>query len=446
MKKYLLLTLLLPFFSLAQQCDSLITVIPNNNANSIDYCVTNTTCHDTCDGIISITVDGINGPYSYTWSIDGNTFLGGTIQDTLCPGNYIITITDVNGDLVDNSHINTIEGPPNFSVFTNGLNNPSCFDSSNGSINLTINGATPFDPDGVANSGDEFYTYLWEEGTATEDRALLDSGLYILSMTDANGCNRVDSFELFNPAEVISETITDTLSCIGLCDGEAIVTPADGIAPYTYLWSNGDTDSIGSGLCYGTNTVTITDVNGCIATNLVDIANPDTLKLSNKTIDNACYQTCDGQISVSIEGGQSPYTTAWSFGGSIVNLLNDTLTNNDLCPGDYQLIFTDADSCAATDSIILIERDAFNLDLDIYSDSCFNSCTGSAVAQLSNPNSPPFSYDWTSWTNNPGMIIGPDTDSISNLCSDSIRLELEDARGCKDTFYYFVARRCDYYA
>jgi len=428
MKKYLLLTLLLPFFSIAQQCDLLTTVIPNNNANSIVYCVTNTTCHDVCDGIISITVDGANQPYSYTWSIDGNTFLGGTIQDTLCPGDYIITITDVNGALVDNSHINTVQGPPNFSVFTNALNNPSCFNYNDGSIDLTINGATPFDPDGIVGSGDEFYTYLWEEGTATEDRFSLDSGLYILSMTDANDCNRIDSFELFNPAEVISETITDTLSCIGLCDGEAIVTPADGIAPYTYLWSNGDTDSIGSGLCYGTNTVTITDVNDCVATNLVDIANPDTLQLSNITIDSACYQICDGQLSVTIEGGIAPYDTEWSLGGNIFDTINTT-TEDTLCPGNYQIKFTDANECLDSVVIPLIERDSFVVQNWIINDSCYNSCTGQIKVQLLNQENPPFTYSWDNG--------GTDT-VISNLCSDTFELVIIDARLCRDTFEFFV--------
>ena len=430
MKKYLLLISLLPLFSIAQQCDSFITVIPANNANSINYCVTNTSCHDTCNGTISITVDGINGPYSYTWSIDGNTFLGGTIQDTLCPGDYIITITDVNGALVDNSHINTVEGPPNFSVFSDSLNNPSCFNDNDGSIYLTINGATPFDPDGIAESGDEYYTYLWEEGTATEDRSFLDSGIYILSMTDANGCNRIDSFELFNPLEVTSETITDTLSCIGLCDGNGIVTPNDGIAPYTFEWSDGQIDSIAINLCYGTNTVTITDANGCVATNTIDIANPDTLQLSNITIDSTCYQICDGQLSVTIQGGSSPYDTEWSFLGIIFNA-SDTITNNDLCPGDYQLIFNDANNCSDTVIIPLIERDSFIVQDWIIDDSCYNSCTGQITVQLLNQESPSFIYDWSNG--------GNDT-IISSLCSDTFSLIIIDDRLCRDTFEFFVGQ------
>ena len=430
MKKYLLLISLLPLFSIAQQCDSFITVIPANNANSINYCVTNTSCHDTCNGTISITVDGINGPYSYTWSIDGNTFLGGTIQDTLCPGDYIITITDVNGALVDNSHINTVEGPPNFSVFSDSLNNPSCFNYNDGSIYLTINGATPFDPDGIAESGDEYYTYLWEEGTATEDRSFLDSGIYILSMTDANGCNRIDSFELFNPLEVNSETITDTLSCIGLCDGNGIVTPNDGVAPYSYEWNDGQTDSIAIDLCYGTNTVTITDANGCVATNTIQIANPDTLQLSNITIDSTCYQICDGQLSVTMQGGSSPYDTEWSFLGIIFNT-SDTITNNDLCPGDYQLIFNDANNCSDTVIIPLIERDSFIVQDWIIDDSCYNSCTGQITVQLLNQESPSFIYDWSNG--------GNDT-IISSLCSDTFSLIIIDDRLCRDTFEFFVGQ------
>ena len=430
MKKYLLLSLFLPFISFAQQCDSFTTIIPSNNANSIEYCVTNTTCHDTCNGIISITVDGNNGPYSYSWSIDGNTFSGGTIQDTLCPGDYIITITDVNGALVDNSHICTIEGPPNFSVFTDLLNNPTCFNDNDGSIYLTINGASPFDPDGLAGSGDEYYTYLWEEGSATEDRLSLDSGIYILSITDANGCNRIDSFELFNPAEVTSETFTDTLSCIGFCDGNGVVIADDGIAPYTYEWSNGETDSTTIGLCYGINSVIVTDANGCVSINSVEIANPDTLQLSNITIDSSCYQICDGQLSVTIEGGSSPYDYEWSFLGNIFNI-SDTITNNDLCPGDYQLIFKDDNNCSDTVMIPLIERDSFIVQDWIIDDSCFNSCTGQIMVQLLNQESAPFIYDWSNG--------GNDT-IISSLCSDTFELIIIDDRLCRDTFEFFVGQ------
>ena len=427
MKKYLLLTLFLPLFSFGQQCD---TIYPSQYADTIIYCITNISCHDTCDGRIEITVIGPNQPYSFDWPNDTLGFIaGGNVKDSLCANQYIILIKDGNGNPVNtSSHVNSLISPPNFTLVEDSVASPSCFNDSDGVINLTIGGATP--P----------YTYNWENGTNTLDRDSLSSGTYILTTTDANGCIQTFlPFDLENPAKVNSTTITDTLSCIDACDGEAIVIPSDGFTPYSFLWDDplAQTTATATGLCYGLSTIYITDSMGCLDTNTVFIENPDTLKLSNITIDSACYQICDGQLSVTIEGGTGPYNVSWNFGGIEFNN-TDTITEDTLCPGSYQLIFSDDNNCIDTADIILIERDPFNLVLDIYPDSCFNSCHGSAVAQLLNPNSPPFNYDWTSWTNNPGMIIGPDTDSISDLCSDSIRLVLTDVRGCLDTFYRFV--------
>ena len=128
---------------------------------------------------------------------------------------------------------------------------------------LTIAGATPFDIDGVPNSGDEYYTYLWEDGTNTEDRTSLDSGVYVISITDANGCIRVDSFELFNPSEILSSTLSNDVSCLNTCDGTASVAPISGIPPFTFLWSNGDTTEDVSNLLPGNYILTVTDSNGC---------------------------------------------------------------------------------------------------------------------------------------------------------------------------------------
>ena len=71
---------------------------------------------------------------------------------------------------------------------------------------------------------------------------------HILSITDANGCNRIDSFELFNPAEVTSETFTDTLSCIGFCDGNGVVIADDGdIDVADFIWADDDDDDVDLG-------------------------------------------------------------------------------------------------------------------------------------------------------------------------------------------------------
>ena len=416
MKRCILFILFFPLISFGQQCD---TIYPSQYADTIIYCVTDATCHDICDGSITISVIGSNQPYSFSWDNVSAFVAGDNFRDSLCANQYIISIIDGNGNLVNNTYVNDLFSPPNFTLFVNSIKDPSCFNYTDGEIYLSIGGAAP--P----------YAYIWDDGTNTDDRDNLDTGLYILTTTDINDCSRTDTFELINPVEVTSITITDTLSCIGLCDGSGIVTPSDGVAPYTFLWDDplAQDSSTATGLCYGLNTVYITDVNGCLDTNEVFIANPDTLQLSNTTIDSACYQICDGQLSVTIEGGQSPYTTEWSFGGNIFNT-TDTITSDTLCPGDYQLIFTDANNCSDTVVIPLIERDSFLVQDWIINDSCYNSCTGQITVQLLNQQNPPFSYDWSNG--------GNDT-VISNLCSDTLSLEIIDARLCRDTFEFFVA-------
>ena len=123
MKKLLkIVFVIIPFFGFGQTCITLDNVSNAvSNADSVEYCVTNTTCYDTCNGVLSITVWGQNHPYSFEWFNNSTPWVGISVQDTLCPGDYIVTITDVNGNLVNNTHINTIEGPPNFSVFEESL-------------------------------------------------------------------------------------------------------------------------------------------------------------------------------------------------------------------------------------------------------------------------------------------------------------------------------------
>ena len=411
MKKYLLLLLLLPFISFSQQND---IVISGND--SLVYSYSDASCYESCDGQLQVSVFGPNTPYSFIIGASNDTIANGTILDTLCPSNYSILVLDGGNNLVDVHNVE-INAPSELVIYSSLINNPTCHNESTGLINLATFGDNPF-------------LWSWNNGEITEDIAGLDSGMYVLTTTDGNGCSRIDTFTLINPSAVTSSTITDTLSCIGLCDGIGIVTPSDGVAPYTYQWSNGDTDSITvTGLCYGIDTVYITDANGCLDTNEVFIANPDTLQLSNITIDSACYQICDGQLSITIEGGESPYATEWSIAGNIFNT-TDTITNNDLCPGDYQLIYTDANSCSDTVLIPLIERDSFLVQDWVIDDSCYNSCTGQITVQLLNPVNLPIIYSW----DNGGM----DT-VISNLCSDTFELVIIDNRLCSDTFNFFIA-------
>ena len=91
------LFVIIPFFGFGQTCDIDTNI---TNADSIEYCIKNSSCHASCDGEITITVYGINQPYYFEWG-SGTSIANDNSRDSLCAGNYSVTITDNNGNLVD---------------------------------------------------------------------------------------------------------------------------------------------------------------------------------------------------------------------------------------------------------------------------------------------------------------------------------------------------------
>ncbi len=62
-----------------------------------------------------------------------------------------------------------------------------------------------------------------------------------------------------------------TVGCEGQSNSSATVSASDGTAPYSYSWSNGDTQNINDNLAAGVYTVTVTDAVGCTASAAVTI-------------------------------------------------------------------------------------------------------------------------------------------------------------------------------
>jgi hypothetical protein len=73
------------------------------------------------------------------------------------------------------------------------------------------------------------------------------------------------------------DVIFTSLNCFNDCDATATAIVDNGTQPYSYQWTdpNTQTNQTAIGLCSGFYNVTVTDLNGCIATEFVNIANPN---------------------------------------------------------------------------------------------------------------------------------------------------------------------------
>ena len=213
-------------------------------------------CYGDSDGTVTLTAIGGTSPYTYSWN---STPIQTTVTaNNLSAGNYTLTIKDSKNCFTEET-VN-INEPTALSVSTTNTN-VSCYGGNNGSATATVTG------------GISPYSYFWNtsptQSTATATN--LTAGNYTVTVTDSNGCVKSKIVTIIQPnvLQVINSTSTST-NCSGSCTGSLQGYPAGGTGPWTFLWdvnAGNQTGSIAYNLCEGSYTLTITDDNGCVASN-----------------------------------------------------------------------------------------------------------------------------------------------------------------------------------
>lgn len=348
------------------------------------------------DGSITVTVAGGTNPLTYDWS---DVTVGGADPKNLAAGTYTITVTDGNGCTDSETIVITTNGsfPINETIVT-----PTCNGDCDGSITLSPSGGTT--P----------YTYLWDDNSTDFFRLSLCDGSYDVTVTDNTGCSTSQTIVVVEPAPILVNISGTDESCNPGNDGSATTAAAGGTAPYTYLWDDNSTNSSRTGLSSGRYKVTVSDNNGCFIIDSVDINSGGNLALNEVIVDASCDGDCDGSITLSPSGGNSPYTFLW----------DDNSTNssrNNLCEGNYGVTVTDNSGCSTTTSLAVTDPDPLLANITKVDATCFPGLDGSI-----NPNptggTAPYTYLWA-----PG---GATTPNLTGLNPGSFTLTLTDSKGC----------------
>lgn len=177
-----------------------------------------------------------------------------------------------------------------------------------------------------------------------------DTGRTVISYTtppNSYGCTTIDTFQydVILPNFAVTGTITNVL-CYGDANGKIELNKLGANILCRYLWSTGATTPAVQNLAVGTYTVTVTDTNTqCMVAETFTVAQPDSLMVTSTMKKDIC-QSGKGSITLSVSGGTSPYTYAWSNGKTIKD--PDAIT-----AGSYNLLLKDVNGCSENLSILV---------------------------------------------------------------------------------------------
>lgn len=325
----------------------------------------------------------------------------------LSQGAYQLTYTFTqNGCSASATDMIVVVGGPQVSL-TNQTD-VSCFGGADGSLSIAISQGVP--P----------YSIQWLSGDTTQSLANLQAGSYSVTITDASGCVANPTYQVQQPAQVNPTLSVKPITCSGEQDGSITATPTGGTAPFTYQWSVPGSGSTIDSLGAGAYSVTITDVNNCLSTNSVNLANPAPLALSLNGTNLSCNNAGDGSISTVVNGGNDPYSFTWSNGDS-----TGTITN--LPAGKYVLQLTDSNGCSISDSVTLFEPAPVSISAINFGADTF--CSGSSTQLAANP-AVGFTYQWR--LNNVN-ISGANNAQFTATATGNYTVIATDASGCKGT-------------
>ncbi len=323
---------------------------------------------------------GIPGTYTYLWST------GATTEDiaNLTAGSYDLTITDGNGCVTTSNMVTLTNNTFGFGVAGAVVLDENCGNGA-GSIDLTISGGTPG------------YTYLWSNGSTTEDLTGLSAGTYDVTVTDAASCGAMASYTVNNNLGGFSKSTIVTDESCGNSDGALDVTVTGGTPGYTFSWSNGSTTEDLNNLPAGIYTCTLADANGCSFV-FADTIGKDTIQITNAAITNADCGNADGAINITISGGTGPLTYLWSNGSTTEDISN-------IAYGTYDVTVTDVTGCIVTGSYNVNNTATFTINNPIVVNEICGNSQGSIDITVGGGGPAP-TYVWSN---------GAQTEDIANL-------------------------------
>ncbi len=352
-----------------------------------------------------VVANGTNGTAPYQYSIDGTTFQSVNSFNGLDAGFYTVTIKDTKGCInTTRLSVGNIAAPTVTLVATPA----TCF-NTNGTITATGSGGSgalqfALNNDTAFQVGNVFAGLL--------------AGTYTVYIKDNAGCQSAKSILVTSPnvPQTLNATVANA-SC-GNNNGSIVAAATGGVAPLQYS-INGSSFQAGTSftlLSAGTYPLTVKDVNGCMKSMNVTVANLAGPMVTATTTLSSCFAN-DGTITAAGSGG----TGALTYSKNGVAFQPSPVFTG-LAPGTYTISVKDTKNCTSTFSNVVVGQVVHPA---VSAHDSASVCGGNIIA-LGNGGLSPFMYginDSALQNNNKFTCKAPGTYMI----------HLVDANGCRDS-------------
>lgn len=324
------------------------------------------------DGSAVIGIPEADG-LSYQWNTGG-------VQSEIevdAPGNYTLTVT-------------TPEGCARVAdILVEEVPEPDAL--INGDLSICPGEANVLT---VADNGNQF---IWSTGDTTNQIQVEESGAYMVTVTNAQGCSS-------SANAILTTSVAPAVEITGampFCELDTVLLSAGNHT--NYQWSGGATTANLPVTQSGAYAVTVTNTAGCTAADTIQI---DAYPLPDPALPN--YQAgCDGE-SFLIEAQTGYESYLWSNGtnGQSINVQSGGL---------YTLSVTDSNGCSAIDTAEVFIQPTPQLEVTPAQNICLGSSTSLSVEG-----------EWASvqWSN------GATTNSITVSEAGGYGVAVTDSLGC----------------
>ena len=283
--------------------DSLLVEIPAKEPVAIEIEIVEESCPGSNDAVVSIvSVSGGNGG-DYTFYISNNPQVPTTQMEwTGLASNlsYSVTAFDSLG-CQGASNVEMVLPPPAIDVglanasVSESVSDASCSYIADGMITLVAAGGTAPQTIQFSVDGENY----------GPSPLMVTAGTYEVTAQDVNGCiGTMEEAVVVGPDAIEINAMGAAELCVGTADGQVSWAPVGGVGNYTYAFEGeATTATMAEDLAPGDYGISVTDGDGCMASDSVTVASATPIDVSTSVTDASCFGEDDGEVVVTATGG-----------------------------------------------------------------------------------------------------------------------------------------------